>query len=64
MFLCPEQGNIFQFPGISMMAGEEITIMFNKTSRRVILKHIAGTQTVISQTIKRAQVSAFLIKML
>lgn len=47
-----------------MMAGKEITIILNKTSRRVILKHIAGTQTVISSTIKRAEVSAFLIKML
>ena len=59
-----EQGNIFQLPGTGMMAGKEITIILNKTSRRVILKHIAGTQTVISSTIKRAEVSAFLIKML
>ena len=33
-------------------------------SKGVILKHIVGTQTVISSTIKRAEVSAFPIKML
>ena len=47
---------------------KEITIMLNKTSLRGVLKanliSIVGTQTVISSTIKRAKVSAFLIKML
>ena len=52
------------FPGIGMMAGKEITIILNKTSRRLISKHIVGTQTVIGSTIKRAKVSAFIIKML
>ena len=47
---------------------KEITIMLNKTSLRGVLKayliSIVGTQTVISSTIKRAKVSALLIKML
>ena len=61
-----EHGNLETYipvPGL-----KEITIMLNKTSLRGVLKayliSIVGTQTVISSTIKRAKVSAFLIKML